>query len=425
MLANGEWDETIPLSTYGGSGISAHGDHFYMTGDRLWKRRMDTGEDVPTEYADAPALGVSYHGDKVIQDDSSIVYACWADLEEQWGASNPVGVYGVMRYLQLDGGILQPDSSFHWGAMPFGAYNLYEINDGRMLVSGRSTTYNGYYTGNLARIHPNGDLDTTFHSPITGGVVSAFWEQTDGKVIVGGFLALGTDTMQLIRLLPSGALDTTFHNTTFFQSLPSIGQPGDFFFNSVHSVAKLEDGSLLVVGRFTHVDGEVHGCVALLDSVGNLRDDVLFGAGAGEILDAPWPSTPSYSSAIARIRTAPDGSIFLCGAFKGFDDGVTNDTTQRNIIKLHGLSVGVQERAKALAAPRVYPNPGRDELTAQWEQDPRFSVTLLDATGRPVAFDKTTTGSATMATVDLATGAYLLRVTGANGRSSAIQWVKQ
>ncbi|HEX8116235.1 MAG TPA: hypothetical protein VF521_03115, partial [Pyrinomonadaceae bacterium] len=60
--------------------------------------------------------------------------------------------------------------------------------DGKVLIGGGFTVYNGSVVKYLARLNQNGSLDTTFVSPLTAGeFVYSIRVQPDGKVVVAPF----------------------------------------------------------------------------------------------------------------------------------------------------------------------------------------------------------------------------------------------
>lgn len=92
------------------------------------------------------------------------------------------------------------------------------LSDGKILVAGTFTTYNGVTSNRIVRLNSNGTKDTTFNS---GGVgpnnsVSSIHVQSDGKILVGGIFTTynGITANQLCRLNSDGTLDNTFSSGT-------------------------------------------------------------------------------------------------------------------------------------------------------------------------------------------------------------------
>lgn len=91
----------------------------------------------------------------------------------------------------------------------------------------------------------SGSLDPTFN-PGTGanGTVGAIVVQPDGKIVLGGAFTSfnGTPVGHIVRLLPDGAVDTTFH-------------AGSGFNGTLLDLEVQTDGKLLACGTFTQFDG--------------------------------------------------------------------------------------------------------------------------------------------------------------------------
>lgn len=85
--------------------------------------------------------------------------------------------------------------------------------DGKILIGGFFNSYGGVSRNQLARLNSNGSLDTTFN-PGTGtsGGVYSIVPQADGKILVGGFFSSynGTASGGIVRINPDASLDTSF-----------------------------------------------------------------------------------------------------------------------------------------------------------------------------------------------------------------------
>jgi hypothetical protein len=300
-------------------------------------------------------------------------------------------------------------------------WTLVPTTQGRLLVSGVYNTYEGLPEGRILRIWPDGSLDSTFHSDIIKGYATCLVEQPNGRILAGGQFVFPNDpdTMHLIRLMPDGALDTTFNNHAEYKHLPQWSF-GDFSFG-VDDVKPLADGTMLVAGNFTHIDGQLRRGIALVDSTGHLLNTALNGEGA--LLTHDFNSTFLYSQ-VTSIGLAPDGSIFLAGAFKGFDDGTVRDTSMTFIAKLHGLSVGIHEPERPAWQVRIYPNPGTEVLHIETDVKGKVDVRVRDATGRAVLAAAGPSGSLELSSIGLSPGVYLVEVNTTDGRRT-VKWVKQ
>lgn len=128
-------------------------------------------------------------------------------------------------------------------------YTIVQQSDGKILVGGNFTTYNGTASSKIIRLDASGSIDPTFNIG-TGihGFVRAIAIQTDGKILVGGEFDSYNDTARpyLVRLDASGSLDTTFNTGTGFEWHPK---------ETVNAIVIQPDGKILVGGEFSNYDG--------------------------------------------------------------------------------------------------------------------------------------------------------------------------
>jgi uncharacterized delta-60 repeat protein len=115
--------------------------------------------------------------------------------------------------------------------------------DGRLLIGGNFTAYNGAFRNKVARLNSDGSLDASFN-PGTGisgssDYVQTILSQTDGRILIGGnFSIYNGETLNNIgRLNYNGSRDTTF-----FGSLDGL----------VQTLILQPDGKMLLGGNFTH-----------------------------------------------------------------------------------------------------------------------------------------------------------------------------
>jgi uncharacterized delta-60 repeat protein len=142
-------------------------------------------------------------------------------------------------------------------------YSLAVQYDGKILIAGWFTTVNGVTRNNLARLNPDGSLDTSFNpAPDSGGIVSSIAIQCNGSILVGGqFTTLGGITRNRIaRLLPDGSLDSSFDSTAGV-----IGVS-----DAIRTIAVQDDGRILIGGVFTEVNGVSRNRIARLNADGTL-----------------------------------------------------------------------------------------------------------------------------------------------------------
>lgn len=121
-------------------------------------------------------------------------------------------------------------------------------SDGKIVVGGNFTKANGIALKNLARLNADGTTDATFNSGSgLDGTPNEIAVQSDGKILVGGDFTNynGFPRTKLARVNADGSLDNSF-NPTF----SSLNQ-----FWSIYAITPTADGKILVGGNFTSVNG--------------------------------------------------------------------------------------------------------------------------------------------------------------------------
>ena len=199
------------------------------------------------------------------------------------------------------------DATFNPGAGANGiVYAIAPQPDGRILIGGAFTTYDGTARSHIARLNSDGTLDTSFDpgAGTAGGVpdVRAILLQPDGKVIIGGDFS--TPRGRVARLHSDGSLDTTFIPTGH------TGASGGAN-TGVYTMALQPDGKLVIAGGFTGYDGNAIGRLARLNSDGTL--DGTFNTGTGVDNSIVW-----------GVAVQPDGKIIVGGNFGSFNGAARN-----------------------------------------------------------------------------------------------------
>ncbi|MDD4290046.1 MAG: delta-60 repeat domain-containing protein [Patescibacteria group bacterium] len=184
---------------------------------------------------------------------------------------------------------------------------IYTIQqDGKIIIGGDFSTYNGTSRNRIARLNSDGSLDTSFN-PGSGlnNMIRSMCEQQDGKIIIGGDFTTynGTSRNRIARLNSDGSLDASFN----------IGNGVD---NSIYNCSIQPDGKIIIVGDFTKYNDTGRGGIARLNSDGSL--DTSFNPGSGARYSV-------YSSAIQQ-----DGKIIIGGDFSTY-----NGTSRNRIARLN------------------------------------------------------------------------------------------
>jgi uncharacterized delta-60 repeat protein len=149
-------------------------------------------------------------------------------------------------------------------------------SDGKIIIGGTFTTFNGITTARrLVRLNTDGTLDTAFSTNLAigpGSDVRSLAIQSDGKIIVvGAFTSFnGATRNRIIRLNTDGTPDTAFNTNT-----------GTAANNTVIAIAIQSDGKIVIGGDFTTFNGTTVNRIARLNSDGTRDTDFTTNTGTG------------------------------------------------------------------------------------------------------------------------------------------------
>jgi uncharacterized delta-60 repeat protein len=265
------------------------------------------------------------------------------------------GYFGGYNYLVISRGIarLNADATFDPGFNIGSGANrrvlkVHTQSDGKILVGGWFSFFNGEIKRNIARLNPNGTLDTSFDvgdGLATSAGILDVTSQNDGRVYVSGNFTVFANTPQgrIVRLNSDGSVDETFitgsgannqvnginlldddkiiingsftsfnnHDANRIARLNTDGSLDTAFRinnpnNNISTVSIQQDGKLVIGGSFTWIDSRSRNRIARLNADGSL--DLTFSPGQGA------------NNNVSAIRIQDDGKILICGAFSMYDD---------------------------------------------------------------------------------------------------------
>ena len=204
-------------------------------------------------------------------------------------------------------------TGFGTGVYPI-VYSIAIQSDGKTLVGGGFTDYNGIPANRIIRLNSDGSVDASFVYGTGFGTNINRWVQTiaiqsDGKILVGGtFLDYnGTSANKIIRLNPNGSIDNSFIYGTGF---------GSGLFTTVRSIAIQSDGKIVVGGNFSQYKGVSSNNIIRLNTDGSKDTSFVIGSG--------------FNNNVNSIAIQSDGKILLGGVFTDY-----NGTPANNIIRLN------------------------------------------------------------------------------------------
>lgn len=213
-------------------------------------------------------------------------------------------------------------------------------SDGKILIGGKFTEYNGYACKAFIRLNTDGTFDTTFNLGVKVNGVQAIVVQTDGKIIIGGLFTdlNGYNPRTVVRLNSDGSLDATFNVTVGQESWVTLTdlvlQPDgkvliannnypylvrvdgngvqDSTFNSagvqggqINSIALQSDGKLIVGGSFTSFSGGTTNKLARVNSDGSL--------------DAAFNTSVGADNSVRKVLVLPNDKIVMIGTFYNYN----------------------------------------------------------------------------------------------------------
>ena len=234
--------------------------------------------------------------------------------------------------------------------------------DGRILVGGLFTAYNGVERNKIVRLNADGTLDVSFvpppEVPSANGAADYFAIQPNGQILVAGaFNDVGTPVPGLIKLNDDGTQDKSFSCVTdgygyhvtlqddgkiimvgsFSRVFPSESRLGVVRMDSsgtadpsfdaslsidaaVTEMARQSDGKILVGGTFNRANQQIAHGLARFNADGTV--DTSFSVGSGAFNNRALP--------ITAIAVQQDGKILVGGTFTEFANSPHRDLTRLN-----------------------------------------------------------------------------------------------
>lgn len=148
-------------------------------------------------------------------------------------------------------------------------------NDGKILVSGLFTSISGSAVSHLARLNPNGTVDTTLNQGAGfGSDLIDVNIQRDQKILACGYFTTysGSTRNRVIRLNESGSIDTSFNIGTGLN-------------NYATRIYVEPTGKIIVVGNFTTYSGSTQNRIVRINPDGT-RDTTFTGSFSNALINA-------------------------------------------------------------------------------------------------------------------------------------------
>lgn len=173
-----------------------------------------------------------------------------------------------------------------FGSSP--VYSLLVQADQKLLVGGDFMYYQGLIASKLCRIKQNGNVDTAFVTNLSSGfdnIIRAIEQMADGKILVGGdFTVYQGSTYNKIACLNSDGSPNT--------SFDVAGGPG----GSVYSLKKTPNNKIMVGGSFNFFNGVMDRALVRINANGTR--DANFATGTGFTMTGNAPTVYAIHIAI-------------------------------------------------------------------------------------------------------------------------------
>lgn len=280
--------------------------------------------------------------------------------------------------------------------------------DGKVVAVGEFTTYNGIATNRIARLNSDGSLDATF--ALGGGLngtAHAILLQTDGKIVIGGsFTAYNGNTANgIARLSATAVFDGSLTigagfnqavKTLALQSDGKILAGGDFttfngiaanrivrlsangtsdagfvsgngFAAAVHCLAIQEDGKILVGGDFDNYNGTAAQKLTCLLPSG--------------VIDTAFDTSTGFNGVVNALKIQNGGAILVGGDFTSYKSQNVNRLTRLEGTAVALSTPGFEKKQSSLV---IYPNPVSDILNFETKTGQVIGYEIYDLNGKIV-----------------------------------------
>jgi uncharacterized delta-60 repeat protein len=170
--------------------------------------------------------------------------------------------------------------------------DLAVLEDDSIVAVGDFTSYNEQPRGRIVKVASDGSIDPSFASgDAADGIIRNIKRQPDGKYVIGGGFTHYDGVLRngVARLMQDGSLDPSFNSDVGF------ADPSDY----VDQIELLEDGRILIAGRFSSFGGHASLNVARLFSDGTV--------------DPSFQATDTHVDYMETMRVLSTGKILVGG----------------------------------------------------------------------------------------------------------------
>lgn len=255
------------------------------------------------------------------------------------------------------------------------------LQNGKIIIRGIFTSYDNISRNYIARLNIDGTLDTTFNPAITTTdfIYSNIVEANNEDILFGAFFSHnGSSKQTVLRMKIDGTIDTNF-NLDNFTDAP------------VYSIALQNNQKILIGGDFNQCNGFSRKSFARLNNDGSI--DNFFNVGTGA------------NSTVSTIISINNNAAFISGGFSNYNG--TNISRIAKIYTNENLDVADSRDFKF----NVYPIPVQDKLFLS--ENIFYTYEIYDLIGQKITSSKITNKYIDVS--NLKKGIYILKVKSING----------
>ncbi|MHB0755877.1 BspA family leucine-rich repeat surface protein [Polaribacter sp. M15] len=216
------------------------------------------------------------------------------------------------------------DESFNISGTGFsaGVKTLATQTDGKILVGGTFSSYNGSSNYKITRLNTDGSLDSTFQydTEITGeGIVQVYLGAlkilSNGKILIGFKVQTNSTSIEatsyVYRLNTNGSIDASFSTITF---------KGGTYTNvcDIKFIETLPNNNIIIGGSFAKINGTNQSNLASFSSSGAL------------LTSFEYPNSTIFFSTVNSVKIQSNGKVLVGGRTY-----INSSTETRGLVRLN------------------------------------------------------------------------------------------
>jgi uncharacterized delta-60 repeat protein len=292
------FNDVVRASAVQGDGKIVFGGDFTQFNNQSSNRilRLNANGSIDNSFAIGAGAGASVFA-IAIQPDGKII------IGGSFSSYSTTFINRIVR-LNSNGSV---DNTFSIGTGPNNPVrDILILPDGKIIIAGLFTSYNGNPANRIARLNSDGSFDNTFNiGDGANNLVHSVAIQPDNKLVISGSFTSynGNSINRIARINADGSFDNTFN----------VGTGANAF---VIKILLQPDGKVFALGDFISFNGQSRNRYARLNNDGSIDDTFLISSGA--------------NTSVLSAALQPDGKIVLGGLF-----ALVNGTTANGVVRLN------------------------------------------------------------------------------------------